>query len=113
MLNIDGIDVHVEGEGEHAVVMIHGWPDTYRLWDGAVAHLLAELPGQLRCVRFTLPGFDLARPPRPMSVQQLVDFVAGKVLDVLGVEHDLARRWTGELGAGRREQGRSARPGGP
>jgi flavin prenyltransferase len=36
------------------------------------------------------------------SVQQLVDFVAGKVLDVLGVEHDLIRRWTGELGAGRR-----------
>jgi 4-hydroxy-3-polyprenylbenzoate decarboxylase len=35
------------------------------------------------------------------SVQQLVDFVAGKVLDVLGVEHDLFRRWTGELGAAR------------
>ena len=35
------------------------------------------------------------------QVQQLVDFVAAKVLDVLGVEHDLLRRWTGELGAGR------------
>jgi 4-hydroxy-3-polyprenylbenzoate decarboxylase len=35
------------------------------------------------------------------SVQQLVDFVAAKVLDVLGVEHDLIRRWTGRLGAGR------------
>lgn len=35
------------------------------------------------------------------SVQQLVDFVAGKVLDVLGVEHDLLRRWTGEIGRGR------------
>lgn len=35
------------------------------------------------------------------EVQQLVDFVAGKVLDVLGVEHDLFRRWTGELGAAR------------
>lgn len=35
------------------------------------------------------------------SVQQLVDFVAGKVLDVLGVEHDLFRRWTGEIGGGR------------
>jgi 4-hydroxy-3-polyprenylbenzoate decarboxylase len=35
------------------------------------------------------------------SVQQLVDFVAAKVLDVLGVEHDLLRRWTGRLGAGR------------
>ena len=35
------------------------------------------------------------------DVQELVDFVAGKVLDVLGVEHDLLTRWTGELGAGR------------
>jgi flavin prenyltransferase len=32
------------------------------------------------------------------DVQQLVDFVAGKVLDVLGVKHDLITRWTGELG---------------
>ena len=35
------------------------------------------------------------------DVQQLVDFVAGKALDVLGVEHDLLRRWSGELGAAR------------
>jgi flavin prenyltransferase len=43
------------------------------------------------------PGFYGA----PRTVQQLVDFVAAKVLDVLGVEHDLIRRWTGELGAAR------------
>ncbi|MCW2522925.1 MAG: 3-octaprenyl-4-hydroxybenzoate carboxy-lyase, partial [Frankiales bacterium] len=35
------------------------------------------------------------------SVQQLVDFVAAKVLDVIGVPHDLITRWTGELGLGR------------
>ncbi|MGI8665754.1 MAG: UbiX family flavin prenyltransferase [Jatrophihabitans sp.] len=35
------------------------------------------------------------------SVQQLVDFVAAKVLDVLGVRHQLITRWTGQLGAGR------------
>ncbi|GLH94819.1 UbiX family flavin prenyltransferase [Phytohabitans aurantiacus] len=33
------------------------------------------------------------------SAQQLIDFVAGKILDALGVEHTLFRRWTGELGA--------------
>ncbi len=38
----------------------------------------------------------------PTDVQQLVDFVAGRVLDALGVEHDLYRRWTGDLGAARR-----------
>lgn len=37
----------------------------------------------------------------PGEVQQLVDFVAGKVLDVIGVPHSLYRRWTGELGAAR------------
>ena len=37
----------------------------------------------------------------PKAVQELVDFVAGKVLDILGVEHDLFRRWDGELGAAR------------
>jgi 4-hydroxy-3-polyprenylbenzoate decarboxylase len=35
------------------------------------------------------------------SVDQLVDFVAAKVLDVIGVRHDLLARWTGELGAAR------------
>jgi 4-hydroxy-3-polyprenylbenzoate decarboxylase len=33
------------------------------------------------------------------SVQRLVDFVAAKVLDVIGVPHALITRWTGELGA--------------
>jgi flavin prenyltransferase len=37
------------------------------------------------------PGFYGA----PKTVQQLVDFVAGKVLDVIGVEHQLLCRWTG------------------
>jgi 4-hydroxy-3-polyprenylbenzoate decarboxylase len=32
---------------------------------------------------------------------QLVDFVAGKVLDALGVPHELFTRWAGELGSGR------------
>jgi 4-hydroxy-3-polyprenylbenzoate decarboxylase len=31
-------------------------------------------------------------------MQQLVDFVAGKILDVLGVDHDLFARWDGRLG---------------
>lgn len=35
------------------------------------------------------------------DVQQLVDFVAGRVLDTLHVEHTLYARWTGELGAAR------------
>ncbi len=43
------------------------------------------------------PGFYGA----PRSVEQLVDFVAAKVLDAIGVKHDLITRWTGTLGAAR------------
>jgi 4-hydroxy-3-polyprenylbenzoate decarboxylase len=42
------------------------------------------------------PGFYGAG--RRASAGQLVDFVAGKVLDILGVPHTLARRWPGQLG---------------
>ncbi len=36
-----------------------------------------------------MPGFY----HRPTTVQQLVDFVVGKILDRLGLEHTLVRRW--------------------
>ncbi|WP_320783154.1 UbiX family flavin prenyltransferase [Streptomyces sp. CRN 30] len=35
-------------------------------------------------------------------IQDLVDFVAGRVLDAAGVPHRLYRRWSGELGGGAR-----------
>ena len=35
-------------------------------------------------------------------IQDLVDFVAGRVLDAAGVRHRLYRRWKGELGGGAR-----------
>jgi 4-hydroxy-3-polyprenylbenzoate decarboxylase len=37
---------------------------------------------------------------KPKSMQQLVDFVAGKVLDAMDVGHDLFTRWDGRLGKG-------------
>ena len=56
----------VEGSGPRTIVMIHGWPDTHRLWDGAVA----ALKDRYRCVRFTLPGFD--SPQRPYGLDELL-----------------------------------------
>jgi flavin prenyltransferase len=35
------------------------------------------------------------------DVAQLVDFMAGRVLDMCDVDHDLYQRWTGTLGAAR------------
>jgi 4-hydroxy-3-polyprenylbenzoate decarboxylase len=39
------------------------------------------------------------------TAQQLIDFVAGKVLDALAVPHTLSARWTGELGGHRNPLG--------
>ncbi|MFD8554781.1 UbiX family flavin prenyltransferase [Streptomyces fradiae] len=36
-------------------------------------------------------------------IQDLVDFVAGRVLDAAGVPHRLYRRWKGELGGSRKD----------
>lgn len=66
---IDGVDVFVEGSGTEAIVMLHGWPDTYRLWDDQVAYLKPNY----RCIRFTLPGFDIARPRQAHSLDALVE----------------------------------------
>lgn len=70
MIEIDGIAVHVEGDGDETLVMIHGWPDTWRLWDAQVNHF----GGRYRCVRFTLPGFDPRLPPRRPTLEQLLAF---------------------------------------
>jgi hypothetical protein len=45
------------------------------------------LAGAIICP--TNPGFYL----KPQSVQDIVDFVVGKVLDLLKVEHELVKRW--------------------
>ncbi|MBV8658750.1 MAG: alpha/beta hydrolase [Burkholderiales bacterium] len=62
--SVDGIEVYIDGTGAETIVMLHGWPDSYRLWDSTVEGLQQDY----RCVRFTLPGFDTARPARAMSL---------------------------------------------
>ncbi|KQW87242.1 alpha/beta hydrolase [Massilia sp. Root418] len=75
---VDGIEVLVDGplEGEggpatETILMLHGWPDTHRLWDGQVA----ALSGQYRCARFTLPGFDLGKPRRPCPLDEMTSLI--------------------------------------
>jgi flavin prenyltransferase len=43
------------------------------------------------CILPAMPGFY----EKPKSVSQLVDHLVGKVLDIIGVEHDLFKRWSG------------------
>jgi cis-3-alkyl-4-acyloxetan-2-one decarboxylase len=70
-LRIDGVDVIVEGRGTKSILMIHGWPDTHRLWDGQVAALGARY----RCVRFTLPGFDTSPGKRAHSLDEVIELI--------------------------------------
>lgn len=65
---VDGVDVLIDGNGPRSIVMIHGWPDTHRLWDTTVQ----ALQGPYRCVRFTLPGFAPGSPRRSHSSAELV-----------------------------------------
>jgi len=41
------------------------------------------------------PGFYT----NPSRIEEVVDFVVGKILDMLGVEHEVYRRWTRDLGS--------------
>ena len=67
-MEIHGVAVFVEGEGPETIVMVHGWPDTYRLWDAQVEFLKPHF----RCIRFTLPGFDITGPRQAHSLDELV-----------------------------------------
>jgi pimeloyl-ACP methyl ester carboxylesterase len=78
-VEVDGSEVLIEGDGPHAVVLIHGWPDTRALWDPLVAHLLAQPALGLRCARFHLPGNDLARGRRPLTLAQMTAHFAAIV----------------------------------
>lgn len=71
LVSVADVDVHVEGEGPETIVMVHGWPDTYRLWDAQVQ----ALKGRYRCIRFTLPGFDASRARTAHTLDELVGFL--------------------------------------
>ena len=70
---VNDTEVYLRGRGSHTVVMLHGWPDTHRLWDGMVG----ALAPQYRCVRFTLPGFeDPASAPARTLAQMTAQLLA-------------------------------------
>jgi pimeloyl-ACP methyl ester carboxylesterase len=87
-LKVDDVEVIAEGAGPKSIVMIHGWPDTHRLWDAQVA----ALKDRYRCVRFTLPGFDLSQPGRAYSLDEVVETIR-KVVAANGPSTLLLHDW--------------------
>jgi flavin prenyltransferase len=65
---------------------------------GSVLRHLVELDAAGAVVLPVSPGFYAGAT----HIQDLVNFVAGRVLDALGVPHALYRRWEGEIGGGHR-----------
>jgi 4-hydroxy-3-polyprenylbenzoate decarboxylase len=62
---------------------------------------LIDLENMVRIARagaIVLPAMP-AFHNRPKTVDDMVNHVVGKVLDVIGLEHDLAPRWDGPPGA--------------
>ncbi|MDT0309116.1 flavoprotein [Streptomyces sp. DSM 44917] len=75
--------------------------------DGQTLRHLVTLDGDGAVVLPCAPAFYAGAA----HLQDLVDFVAGRALDAVGVPHGLYRRWRGELGAARGEGGRRGRAG--
>lgn len=67
---------------------------------GATLRHLVDLDAQGAVVLPASPGFYAGGS----TARELVDFVAGRVLDAAGVPHTLYRRWEGELGAAARAE---------
>ena len=66
-----GLEVVVEGDGTDPIVMVHGWPDTLRLWDRQVEALRPHY----RCVRLTLPGFAAGAARRAWSLDEVIEAI--------------------------------------
>jgi flavin prenyltransferase len=84
-LIVRAADVHLK-ERRRLVLMVRETPlhaGHLRLMSDATAAGAVILP--------PVPGFYA----RPTTIEDVVDHSIGKALDVLGIEHELFRRWTG------------------
>jgi pimeloyl-ACP methyl ester carboxylesterase len=68
---IAGVPVYVQGDGPQTILMLHGWPDTHRLWDRQVAFFSQHH----RCVTMTLPGFGEPGQPRGYSLDHVISVI--------------------------------------
>jgi len=75
----DAADLVIEGDGTEAIVLVHGWPDTLRLWERQVE----ALRPRFRCIRLTLPGFASGSPRHAYPLDEVVTAI-GRAVDLAG-----------------------------
>jgi pimeloyl-ACP methyl ester carboxylesterase len=100
-IDANGITLYVEDHGDGVpVLLIHGWPDSARLWRHQVPVLTAA---GFRVITPDMRGFGRSERPDDVAAYRLRTVVAdvSALLDQLGIDqahvvgHDWARRWPG------------------
>ena len=69
----------IEGDGAEAIVLVHGWPDTLRLWERQVE----VLRPRYRCIRLTLPGFEAGSARHAYPLDEVIAAI-GRAVDAAG-----------------------------
>lgn len=77
-IQIDDVEILIEGKGKQTILMLHGWPDNANIWDAQVE----ALKDNYRCIRFTLPGFDPKHERRTRTLDELIDFIQSVLNEV-------------------------------
>jgi pimeloyl-ACP methyl ester carboxylesterase len=86
MINVNGVSLYVEDRGEGApVLLMHGWPDSGRLWRYQVPFLVAN---GFRVIAPDMRGFGRSERPAEVAGYRLRNVVGdvSALLDHLGIE---------------------------
>ena len=95
MIEVNGVCLYVEDHGEGVpVLLIHGWPDSARLWRHQVPVLVAN---GYRVITPDMRGFGRSERPAEVAGYGLRNLVgdAGAILDHFGIEkaHVVGHDW--------------------
>jgi pimeloyl-ACP methyl ester carboxylesterase len=95
VIGVNGISLYVEDHGEGVpVLLIHGWPDSGRLWRHQVPHLAGR---GFRVIAPDLRGFGQSGRPEKVAAYSLRNSVADMtaILDQLGIAtaHVVGHDW--------------------
>ncbi|MDP8929441.1 MAG: alpha/beta fold hydrolase [Actinomycetota bacterium] len=94
-IDVNGVSLYVVEEGEgFPVLLLHGFPDSSRLWREQIPHLTAA---GFRVIAPDLRGFGRSDKPSEVSAYKMALIIADleAVLDALGVErsHVVGHDW--------------------